>query len=49
VLRDASSRPRLGTPDRPGGGLAVSPDRTTILYAKAVGEGSDLVLIENFR
>jgi Tol biopolymer transport system component len=29
--------------------LTVSPDGKTILYTKMVGEGSDLMLIENFR
>jgi serine/threonine protein kinase len=54
LLRDmATGRDRLlGTLERPGGsygGLTVSADGKTILFAKAVGEGSDLVLIENFR
>ena len=31
------------------GTIAVSPDGRTILYPKAVREGSDLMLIENFR
>ena len=50
-LRDpATGRDRLlGTLERPGGGLTVSPDGKTILYTKTVGEGDDLVLIENFR
>ena len=43
----------LGTLDGPlgplGGGLAVSADGSTILYTKIVGQGSDLMLIENFR
>jgi Tol biopolymer transport system component/tRNA A-37 threonylcarbamoyl transferase component Bud32 len=30
-------------------GLTVSPDGKTILYTKVVGEGSDLMMIENFR
>jgi Tol biopolymer transport system component len=30
-------------------GLAVSPDGTTILYAKYLSAGSDLMIIENFR
>ena len=29
--------------------LTVSPDGTTILYTKMVREGSDLMMIENFR
>ncbi len=33
----------------PGQGFTVSADGKTILYTKSVGEGSDLVLIENFR
>ncbi len=51
LLRDtATGRDRLlGTLDRPGGGLTVSADGKTILFTKVVGEGSDLVLIENFR
>jgi serine/threonine protein kinase len=50
LLRDTTTgRDRLlGTLDRPGR-LTVSTDGKTILYAKGVGEGSDLVLIENFR
>jgi serine/threonine protein kinase len=50
LLRDtATGRDRLlGTLE--GGGVpTVSADGKTILFAKAVGEGSDLVLIENFR
>jgi serine/threonine protein kinase len=40
----------LGKLDRAeGAGLTVSPDGKTILFAKAVGEGSDLMMIENFR
>jgi serine/threonine protein kinase len=51
LLRDAATgRDRLlGTLERPGGGLTVSADGRTILYGRGVGEGSDLVLIENFR
>ena len=30
-------------------GLAVSPDGTTILFGKVINEGSDLMLIENFK
>jgi Tol biopolymer transport system component/tRNA A-37 threonylcarbamoyl transferase component Bud32 len=52
-LRDgATGRDRLlGTLERPAeaGGLTVSADGKTILFARAVGEGSDLVLIENLR
>jgi Tol biopolymer transport system component len=32
-----------------GNGLTASPDGKTILYSKLVGEGSDLMMIENFR
>ena len=32
-----------------GGAFTVSPDGKTILYAKLVGEGADLMMIENFR
>ena len=32
-----------------GAGLTVSPDGKAILFTKIVGEGSDLVMIENFR
>ena len=51
LLRDtATGRDRLlGTLDRPAAGLAVSADGRTILFPKQVGEGADLVLIENFR
>jgi eukaryotic-like serine/threonine-protein kinase len=31
------------------GDMAVSPDGRTILYTRAVGEGTDLMMIENFR
>jgi serine/threonine protein kinase len=55
-LRDtATGRDRLlGTLERPATarglmGLTVSADGKTILYTKLIGEGSDLVLIENFR
>jgi len=34
---------------RAGNGFAVSPDGTTILYCKVVSDGSDLMLIENFK
>jgi Tol biopolymer transport system component/predicted Ser/Thr protein kinase len=51
-LRDpATGRGRLlGKLDRVAfGDLAVSPDGRKILYTRAVGEGTDLMLIENFR
>jgi hypothetical protein len=56
LLRDtATGRDRLlGTLERPdigggGGGLTASADGSVILYSKMIGEGSDLMLIENFR
>jgi Tol biopolymer transport system component/tRNA A-37 threonylcarbamoyl transferase component Bud32 len=51
LLRDtATGRDRLlGTLERPAAGLTVSADGKLILYSKTIGEGSDLVLIENFR
>ncbi len=50
-LRDpATGRDRLlGTLDRYELGLAVAPDGKSILYGSIQGEGSDLMLIENFR
>ncbi len=51
-LRDpATGRGRLlGKLDRAcQGGLTVAPDGKTILYARQVNEGTDLMLIENFR
>jgi len=50
-LRDpATGRGRLlGKLDRAFRGLTVSPDGKTILYTRTVGEGSDLMMIENFR
>jgi hypothetical protein len=30
-------------------GLTVSPDRQTILFSKSVSDGSNLMMIENFR
>jgi hypothetical protein len=32
-----------------GGAFTVSPDGQTILYARFVGGGTDLMMIENFR
>jgi Tol biopolymer transport system component len=53
LLRDtATGRDRLlGPLERPGMAtcLTVSADGNVILYSKMIGEGSDLVLIENFR
>jgi eukaryotic-like serine/threonine-protein kinase len=50
-LRDpATGRERLlGKPGSPAGGLTVSPDGKTILFTRSVGEGTDLMMIENFR
>jgi Tol biopolymer transport system component len=50
-LRDpVTGRGRLlGILDRAFPYLTVSPDGKTILYTKQVGEGSDLMMIENFR
>jgi len=36
-------------PSWPAMGLGLSPDGASILYAKRVRDGSDLMLIENFR
>jgi Tol biopolymer transport system component len=50
LLEPATGRERLlGTLERGAFELTVSPDGKTILYVKSVGEGSELVLIENFR
>jgi eukaryotic-like serine/threonine-protein kinase len=50
LLDPATGRDRLlGTLGTPWEGITVSPDGKTILYAKIVGEGSDLMMIENFR
>ena len=50
-LRDpATGRERLlGRPGLEAGGLTVSPDGKTALFTRASGEGSDLMMIENFR
>jgi eukaryotic-like serine/threonine-protein kinase len=46
----ATGRDRLlGTLERPGTGLTVSTDGETVLYTRSLGEGTDLMLIENFR
>jgi hypothetical protein len=47
----ATGRGRLlGTLDRlDESNLTVSPDGKTILYTKMVAQGSDLMMIENFR
>jgi len=50
LLDPATGRNRLlGSLEKGGGGLTVSPDGKTILYGKLVNEGSDLMMIENFR
>jgi Tol biopolymer transport system component len=50
LLDLATGRDRLlGKLERPETGITVSPDGKTILYTKTVGEGSDLMMIENFR
>jgi len=50
LLDPATGRDRLlGTLENGQGGFTVSPDGKTILYTKMVGEGSDLMMIENFR
>jgi len=50
LLDPATGRDRLlGTLERGDGGITVSPDGKTVLYVKSIGEGSDLMLIENFR
>jgi eukaryotic-like serine/threonine-protein kinase len=50
LLDPATGRDRLlGKLQNGQGAITISPDGKTILYAKDVGEGSDLMLIENFR
>ena len=51
LLDPATDRDRLLSKleNATGDGITVSPDGKTILYAKNIGEGSDLMLIENFR
>lgn len=52
-LDPATGRTRLlgevETGSGPNLGMAVAPDGKTILFAKKVAEGADLMLIENFR
>jgi eukaryotic-like serine/threonine-protein kinase len=50
LLDPVTGRDRLlGKLQNGQGSLTVSPDGKTILYGKDVGDGSDLMLIENFR
>ena len=49
LLNPATGRQRLLGKLGPGPGLTVSPDGKTILFARIVGGGHDLMMIENFR
>jgi serine/threonine protein kinase/Tol biopolymer transport system component len=50
LVDPATGRDRLlGTLEKYEFGLAVAPDGKSILYGTVQGEGSDLMLIENFR
>ena len=50
LLDPATGRDQLlGTVEDSGQGLTASPDGKTILFTAQRGEGTDLVLIENFR
>ena len=50
VLDPATGRDQiLGRVAESAQGITVSPNGKTIFYVKTVGEGSDLMLIENFR
>ena len=50
LLDSATGRDRLlGRLEAYAGQITSSPDSKTILYTKSVGEGSDLMMIENFR
>jgi hypothetical protein len=50
LLDPATRRDRLlGPLEGYDMGLAVSPDGRSILYTRVLGDGSDLMLIENFR
>jgi len=51
LLDVATGRDRLlGTVEAAGGTITVSPDGKTILYSRVmVNEGSDLMMIEDFR
>jgi Tol biopolymer transport system component len=50
LLDPTTGRDRLlGNLEKADRGLTVSPDGKTILYPKGVGEGADLMMIENFR
>jgi Tol biopolymer transport system component len=50
LLDPATGRDRLlGKLENVRGPITASPDGKTLLYAKSIGEGSDLMMIENFR
>ena len=50
LLDPATGRERLlGKLEHGWGGMTVSPDGKTVFYQKSVGQGSDLMMIENFR
>jgi hypothetical protein len=50
LLDRATGRDRfLGRLEYGRGPITASPDGKTILYLKGIGEGYDLMMIENFR